>query len=136
MTDATPPREPDFPKDPRVTPPLEGDERKWTSGGVTREELEVSDVGLRALASAGRDPLSLAGELGLFEGLGCPPEEVRKIVGKGYLAEYQRHLSQMPQRAAEALVCLMISQDPDIGVDLRKKISPQVSEGGTGGSIF
>ncbi len=136
MTDVISPKEPDSPREPRVTPPVDGGTGRYTSGGETREELEVSDVALRALSQVAGAGDSLPSEAKVFEGLGCPLEDARKIVGKGYLAEYQRHLSKMPEAAAQALLCLMISQDPDIGVDLRKKISPEISKGGTGGVYF
>ena len=76
-------------------------------------------------------------EISELESLGCPLDEARKIVGRGYIEEYRQHLLDgLPQPAAEALLCAMIGQDPAISPDLHEKIALSPTEGGTGGVYF
>lgn len=133
MTEGISPKSPEFPRDP-IDHSFESDE-KAAKSSASRVDKTVAEVGLRALGGAGGASPSGSEYAKLIE-LGCPESEAVKLLGRGYIEEYERHFMRTSQPAAEALLVLMISQDILIDKELRDRITPDISEGGSGGVYF
>lgn len=119
---------------PDSTPSVGRDSLGHEYRNLSSCSLDGTDSAVSGVFIASR---SVSPEGQLLRDLGCPVEEIDKLVGHGYIEEYYRHIaSGLPQPAAEALLCAKIGQNPMISEALRGEIGSRLAPGGTSGVYF